>query len=171
MVFRVLFWTSIPTLRMAEPRLDSLEGWTNSPGMATGSDFGATDDNDRFSAAVTWRRGLWRLVKLADLRPLGLDPLGPPPATWWPCNRAAVEGIWLSQPLSPYCDHLVKAHDPCAKTSASNTETVLDPAWKCKTRHGNFIFIARNQNLCGFAPKLLPEKKTPKLQEKKPLNK
>ena len=27
-------------------------------------DFGATDDNDRFSAAVTWRRGLWRLVKL-----------------------------------------------------------------------------------------------------------
>lgn len=25
--------------------------------------------------------------------------------------------------------------------------------------------------VCGFAPKLLPEKKTPKLQEKKPLNK
>ena len=82
----------------------------------------------------------------ADLRPIGLDPPGPPPATWWPCNRAAVEGIWLSQPLSPHRDHFVKAHDPCAKTSASNTETVLDPAWKCKTRHGNFIFIAHNQN-------------------------
>ena len=36
-VFWVLFWTSVPTLRMAKPRLDSLEGWTNSPGMATGS--------------------------------------------------------------------------------------------------------------------------------------
>ena len=36
-VFRVIFWTSVPTLRMAKPRLDSLEGWTNSPGLATGS--------------------------------------------------------------------------------------------------------------------------------------
>ena len=38
MVFWVLFWTSVPTLQKAEPRLDSLEGWANSPGMATGSD-------------------------------------------------------------------------------------------------------------------------------------
>ena len=37
-VFWVLFWTSVPTLQKAEPRLDSLEGWANSPGMATGSD-------------------------------------------------------------------------------------------------------------------------------------
>lgn len=84
----------------------------------------------------------------ADLRPIGLDAPGPPPATWWPCSVAAVEAVWLSQPLSPRRDHPVKAHDPCAKilTSAANTETVLDPARKCKTRHGNFIFIARDQN-------------------------
>ena len=37
MVFWVLFWTSVLTLQKAEPRLDSLEGWTKSPGMATGS--------------------------------------------------------------------------------------------------------------------------------------
>ena len=36
-VFQVLFQTGVPNLRTAEPRLDSLEGWTNSPGMATGS--------------------------------------------------------------------------------------------------------------------------------------
>ena len=37
MVFQVLFWTGVPTLWTAEPQLDSLEGWTNSLGMATGS--------------------------------------------------------------------------------------------------------------------------------------
>ena len=37
MVFWVLFRTSVLTLRMAKPQLDSLEGQTNSPGMATGS--------------------------------------------------------------------------------------------------------------------------------------
>ena len=37
MVFRVLFCTSVLTLRTAEPQLDSLEGRTNSPGMATES--------------------------------------------------------------------------------------------------------------------------------------
>ena len=37
MVFWVLFWTSVPTLQKAEPRLDSLDGWTKSSGMATGS--------------------------------------------------------------------------------------------------------------------------------------
>ena len=36
-VFRVLFHTGFLTLRTAEPQLDSLEGWTSSPGMATGS--------------------------------------------------------------------------------------------------------------------------------------
>ena len=36
MVFRVLFPAGVLTLRMAEPWLDSLEGWTNSPGTATG---------------------------------------------------------------------------------------------------------------------------------------
>ena len=33
----VLFHTGVLTLWTAEPQLDSLEGWTNSPGMATGS--------------------------------------------------------------------------------------------------------------------------------------
>ena len=37
MVFQVLFWTGVPTLWTAEPQLDSLEGWTNSPGTVTGS--------------------------------------------------------------------------------------------------------------------------------------
>ena len=37
MVIRVLFQTSVLTLQIAEPRPDSLEGGTNSPGMATGS--------------------------------------------------------------------------------------------------------------------------------------
>ena len=37
MVFRVLFQTGVPTLQMAEPQMDSLEGRTNSPGMATES--------------------------------------------------------------------------------------------------------------------------------------
>ena len=37
MVFWVLFWTSVPTLQKAEPQLYSLDGWTKSPGMATGS--------------------------------------------------------------------------------------------------------------------------------------
>ena len=32
-VLRVLFWTSVWTLQMAEPQLHSLEGQTNSPGM------------------------------------------------------------------------------------------------------------------------------------------
>ena len=36
MVFWVLFRTSVLTLRMAKPQLDSLERWANSPGMATG---------------------------------------------------------------------------------------------------------------------------------------
>ena len=36
-VFRVFFRTSVPILWTAEIRLDSLEGRTNSPGMATGS--------------------------------------------------------------------------------------------------------------------------------------
>ena len=36
-VFQVLFQTGVPNLWTAEPRLDSLEGWTNSPGVATGS--------------------------------------------------------------------------------------------------------------------------------------
>ena len=31
MVFWILFWTGILSLHMAEPWLDSLEGWTNSP--------------------------------------------------------------------------------------------------------------------------------------------
>ena len=30
MVFWILFWTGILSLHMAEPWLDSLEGWTNS---------------------------------------------------------------------------------------------------------------------------------------------
>ena len=30
-------WTGVPTLQTAKPQVDSLEGWTNSPGMATGS--------------------------------------------------------------------------------------------------------------------------------------
>ena len=37
MVIWVLFQTSVLTLQIAEPRPDSLEGGTNSPGMATGS--------------------------------------------------------------------------------------------------------------------------------------
>ena len=37
MVFPVFFQTGVPTLWMAEPQLDSLEGRTNSPGMAIGS--------------------------------------------------------------------------------------------------------------------------------------
>ena len=37
MVFQVLFQTSVPTLWTAKSQLDSLEGWTKSPGMATGS--------------------------------------------------------------------------------------------------------------------------------------
>ena len=37
MVFWVLFWTSVLTLWTAKPQLDSLEGQTNSPGMATES--------------------------------------------------------------------------------------------------------------------------------------
>ena len=36
-VFRALFWTCVPTLQTAEPQLYSLEGRTNSPGMATES--------------------------------------------------------------------------------------------------------------------------------------
>ena len=36
-VFRGLFQTGVLTLQTAESQLDSLEGWTNSPGMATGS--------------------------------------------------------------------------------------------------------------------------------------
>ena len=36
MVFQVLFQTSVPTLWTAESQLDSLEGQTNWPGMATG---------------------------------------------------------------------------------------------------------------------------------------
>ena len=36
-VFWVFFQTRVPILWMAEPRLDSLEGRTNSPGMATRS--------------------------------------------------------------------------------------------------------------------------------------
>ena len=36
-VLRVLFWTSVWTLQMAEPQLHSLEGQTNSPGLATGT--------------------------------------------------------------------------------------------------------------------------------------
>ena len=37
MVSWVLFWTCVLTLWMTEHQLDSLEGWTNSPGVATGS--------------------------------------------------------------------------------------------------------------------------------------
>ena len=37
MVFWVLFWTRVLTLWMTEHQLDSLEGRTNSPGVATGS--------------------------------------------------------------------------------------------------------------------------------------
>ena len=37
MVFWVLFWTRVLTLWMTEHQLDSLEGRTNSLGMATGS--------------------------------------------------------------------------------------------------------------------------------------
>ena len=37
MVIRVLFQTSVLTLQIAEPPPDSLEGRTNSPGMAIGS--------------------------------------------------------------------------------------------------------------------------------------
>ena len=37
MAFQVLFQTSVPTLWTAESQLDSLEGQTNSPGMATGT--------------------------------------------------------------------------------------------------------------------------------------
>ena len=37
MVFWVLFQTSVLTFQTAKPRLDSLEGRNNSPGMATGS--------------------------------------------------------------------------------------------------------------------------------------
>ena len=36
-VFQVLFPISVLTLQMAKPLRDSLEGWTNSLGMATGS--------------------------------------------------------------------------------------------------------------------------------------
>ena len=36
-VFRGLFQTGVLTLQTAESQLDSLEGWTNSPGLATGS--------------------------------------------------------------------------------------------------------------------------------------
>ena len=35
-VLRVLFPTGVLTLQMAKPLLDSLEGWTNLLGMATG---------------------------------------------------------------------------------------------------------------------------------------
>ena len=37
MVIWVLFQTSVLILQIAEPQPDSLEGQTNSPGMATGS--------------------------------------------------------------------------------------------------------------------------------------
>ena len=37
MVFPELFWPSVLTLPMAKSRLESLEGLTDSPGMATGS--------------------------------------------------------------------------------------------------------------------------------------
>ena len=36
-VLQALFWTGVLTLWTAELQLDSLEGHTNSPGMATGS--------------------------------------------------------------------------------------------------------------------------------------
>ena len=36
-VLRVLFPTGVLTLQMAKPLLDSLEGWTNLLGLATGS--------------------------------------------------------------------------------------------------------------------------------------
>ena len=36
-VFPELFWTGVLTLPMAKSRPESLEGATNSPGMATGS--------------------------------------------------------------------------------------------------------------------------------------